>query len=71
MLGLIGILRCLTVVSLSVLPCEQPGPQPAPCEEVGLLSGGGPQGPSGTGRFPQVPGVGVQLREPPVRGGAL
>lgn len=34
---------------------------------MGLLSGGGAKGSGGTRPVPEVPGVGVQLREPPVR----
>lgn len=49
-----------------VLPCEQSGPRPAACEEVGLLSGGGAEGPGRARPVPQVLGVRVQLGEPAV-----
>ncbi len=46
---------------------EQPWPQPAACEEMGLLSGGGAERSGRTRPVPEVPGVRVQLREPAVR----
>lgn len=49
-----------------VLPCEQSGPRPAACEEVGLLSRGGAEGPGRARPVPQVLGVRVQLGEPAV-----
>ncbi|XP_013867754.1 regulator of G-protein signaling 6 isoform X4 [Austrofundulus limnaeus] len=51
------------------LPCsvlfrsEQPRSQPAASEEVGVLLGGGAEGPSRTRPVPEVSGVRVQLRE--------
>lgn len=46
---------------------EQPWSQSAAGKEVGLLPGGGAEGPGGTGPVSEVPGVRVQLREPAVR----
>lgn len=39
----------------------QPRPQPAACEEMGLLSRGGPERSSRTRPVSEVPGVRVQL----------
>lgn len=69
-LGAIDYFFCLFFFSLScsvLFRCEQPRSQPAASEEVGVLLGGGAEGPSRTRPVPEVSGVRVQLREFTVR----
>ena len=59
-------LFCFILPNCILFFSEQSWPQPAACEEMGLLPGGSTERPRRTRPVPEVPGVRVQLREPAV-----